>query len=74
MMQPENIKNSNLQQRYNSFTQNNDYPQSIYDTVIEKDIVKRYKLRQFNNLRRIYVYLELFRRGRKVFVVNAGKA
>jgi len=73
-MQPENIKNSNLQQRYNSFTQNNDYPQSIYDTVIEKDIVKRYKLRQFNNLRRIYVYLELFRRGRKVFVVNAGKA
>jgi len=35
----------------------NDYLQSVYDTVIVKDIVKRYKLRNFNNLQRIIEFL-----------------
>jgi predicted AAA+ superfamily ATPase len=35
----------------------NDYLQSIYDTVISKDIVKRYKLRKWNNLQRIIEFL-----------------
>ena len=35
----------------------NDYLQSIYDTVIEKDIVKRHKLRNFSNLQRIIEFL-----------------
>jgi predicted AAA+ superfamily ATPase len=35
----------------------NDYLQSIYDTVIGKDIVIRHKLRKFNNLQRIIEFL-----------------
>ena len=35
----------------------NDYLQSIYDTVIEKDIIQRYKLRNINNLQRIIEFL-----------------
>jgi predicted AAA+ superfamily ATPase len=35
----------------------NDYVQSIYDTVIVKDIVERHKLRNFNNLQRIIEFL-----------------
>ncbi|MDR1416113.1 MAG: ATP-binding protein [Prevotellaceae bacterium] len=35
----------------------NDYLQSIYDTVIIKDIVKRHKLRNVNNLQRIIEFL-----------------
>ncbi|MCL1943516.1 MAG: ATP-binding protein [Candidatus Azobacteroides sp.] len=35
----------------------NDYSQSIYDTVIEKDIIKRHKLRKFDNLQRIIEFL-----------------
>jgi len=35
----------------------NDYLQSIYDTVIKKDIVQRYKLRNFSNLQRIIEFL-----------------
>jgi len=35
----------------------NDYLQSIYDTVIKKDIVERHKLRKFNNLQRIIEFL-----------------
>ena len=35
----------------------NDYLQSIYDTVIKKDIVKRHKLRKFDNLQRIIEFL-----------------
>lgn len=35
----------------------NDYLQSIYDTVIGKDIVTRHKLRNFNNLQRIIEFL-----------------
>ncbi|MDR0431495.1 MAG: ATP-binding protein [Tannerellaceae bacterium] len=35
----------------------NDYLQSIYDTVIRKDIVTRHKLRNFNNLQRIIEFL-----------------
>ena len=35
----------------------NDYLQSIYDTVIGKDIVQRYKLRNFSNLQRIIEFL-----------------
>ena len=35
----------------------NDYLQSIYDTVIMKDIVQRHKLRNFSNLQRIIEFL-----------------
>ncbi|MDR2009438.1 MAG: ATP-binding protein [Bacteroidales bacterium] len=35
----------------------NDYLQSIYDTVIGKDIVSRYKLRNFDKLQRIIEFL-----------------
>ena len=35
----------------------NDYLQSIYNTVIGKDIIKRHKLRNFNNLQRIIDFL-----------------
>jgi predicted AAA+ superfamily ATPase len=35
----------------------NDYLQSIYDTVIKKDIVQRHKLRKFANLQRIIEFL-----------------
>ncbi|MHC1779656.1 MAG: ATP-binding protein [Bacteroidales bacterium] len=35
----------------------NDYLQSIYDTVIRKDIVKRYNLRKFDNLQRVIEFL-----------------
>ena len=35
----------------------NDYLQSIYDTVIVKDIIQRHKLRNFNNLQRIIEFL-----------------
>lgn len=35
----------------------NDYLQSIYDTVIRKDIATRHKLRHFNNLQRIIEFL-----------------
>ena len=35
----------------------NDYLQSIYDTVIGKDIIQRHKLRNLNNLRRIIEFL-----------------
>jgi predicted AAA+ superfamily ATPase len=35
----------------------NDYLQSVYDTVIVKDIVKRHKLRNANNLHRIIEFL-----------------
>jgi predicted AAA+ superfamily ATPase len=35
----------------------NDYLLSIYNTVVVKDIIKRYKLRNFNNLQRIIEYL-----------------
>jgi predicted AAA+ superfamily ATPase len=35
----------------------NDYLQSIYDTVIRKDIVKRHKLRKFDNLQRVIEFL-----------------
>ena len=35
----------------------NDYLQSIYDTVIKKDIIKRHKLRKFDNLQRIIEFL-----------------
>jgi predicted AAA+ superfamily ATPase len=35
----------------------NDYSQSIYDTVIGKDIIKRHKLRKFDNLQRIIEFL-----------------
>ncbi|MDR1652413.1 MAG: ATP-binding protein [Prevotellaceae bacterium] len=35
----------------------NDYLQSIYNTVVVKDIVKRHKLRNFANLQRIIEYL-----------------
>jgi predicted AAA+ superfamily ATPase len=35
----------------------NDYLQSIYDTVIEKDIVIRHKLRKFSNLQRVIEFL-----------------
>ncbi len=35
----------------------NDYLQSIYDTVIIKDIVQRYKLRSLHNLHRIVSFL-----------------
>ena len=35
----------------------NDYLQSIYDTVIGKDIIQRHKLRNFNNLQRIIEFL-----------------
>ncbi|MGL4956328.1 MAG: ATP-binding protein [Bacteroidales bacterium] len=35
----------------------NDYLQSIYDTVIVKDIVTRHKLRRFSNLERIIEFL-----------------
>ena len=35
----------------------NDYLQSIYNTVVVKDIVKRHKLRNFSNLQRIIEYL-----------------
>jgi len=35
----------------------NDYLQSIYDTVIKKDIVQRHKLRNFSNLQRIIEFL-----------------
>ncbi|MDR0572668.1 MAG: ATP-binding protein [Tannerella sp.] len=35
----------------------NDYLQSIYDTVVGKDIVTRHKLRNFNNLQRIVEFL-----------------
>ena len=35
----------------------NDYLQSIYDTVIEKDIIQRYKLRNSSNLQRIIAFL-----------------
>jgi len=34
-----------------------DYLQSIYHTVIEKDIIQRHKLRNFNNLQRIIEFL-----------------
>jgi predicted AAA+ superfamily ATPase len=34
-----------------------DYLQSIYDTVIRKDIITRYKLRNFNNLERIIEFI-----------------
>jgi predicted AAA+ superfamily ATPase len=35
----------------------NDYLQSIYDTVIGKDIIQRHKLRNLNNLHRIIEFL-----------------
>ena len=35
----------------------NDYLQSIYDTVIGKDIVERHKLRKFSNLQRVIQFL-----------------
>ncbi|MDR3184650.1 MAG: ATP-binding protein [Prevotellaceae bacterium] len=35
----------------------NDYLQSIYDTVIVKDIIKKHKLRNDNNLKRIIEFL-----------------
>ena len=35
----------------------NDYLQSIYNTVIGKDIITRHKLRNFNNLQRIVEFL-----------------
>jgi predicted AAA+ superfamily ATPase len=35
----------------------NDYLQSIYDTVIRKDIIQRHKLRKFDNLQRIIEFL-----------------
>ncbi|MDR1197493.1 MAG: ATP-binding protein [Prevotellaceae bacterium] len=35
----------------------NDYLQSIYDTVIRKDIVKRHKLRKYGNLQRVIEFL-----------------
>lgn len=35
----------------------NDYLQSIYDTVIEKDIIQRHNLRNINNLQRIIEFL-----------------
>ena len=35
----------------------NDYLQSIYDTVIKKDIVERHKLRKFANLQRVIEFL-----------------
>ena len=35
----------------------NDYLQSIYDTVIKKDIILRHKLRKFDNLQRIIEFL-----------------
>jgi predicted AAA+ superfamily ATPase len=35
----------------------NDYLQSIYDTVIKKDIIQRHKLRKFDNLQRIIDFL-----------------
>ena len=35
----------------------NDYLQSIYNTVVVKDVIKRYKLRNFTNLQRIIEYL-----------------
>ena len=35
----------------------NDYLQSIYDTVVKKDIIKRHKLRKFDNLQRIIEFL-----------------
>jgi Predicted ATPase (AAA+ superfamily) len=35
----------------------NDYLQSIYDTVIGKDIVQRHKLRNFSNLQRVIEFL-----------------
>jgi predicted AAA+ superfamily ATPase len=35
----------------------NDYLQSIYDTVIGKDIIQRHKLRNLNNLQRIIEFL-----------------
>jgi len=35
----------------------NDYLQSIYDTVIGKDIVSRHKLRKFSNLQRVIEFL-----------------
>ena len=35
----------------------NDYLQSIYDTVIGKDIIVRHKLRKFSNLQRIIQFL-----------------
>lgn len=35
----------------------NDYLQSIYDTVIEKDIIQRHKLRNKHNLQRIIEFL-----------------
>lgn len=35
----------------------NDYLQSIYDTVIGKDIIQRHKLRNLNNLQRIIDFL-----------------
>ena len=35
----------------------NDYLQSIYDTVIGKDIIRRHKLRNLNNLQRILDFL-----------------
>lgn len=34
-----------------------DYLQSIYDTLVKKDIVKRYKLRKFSNLQRVIEFL-----------------
>jgi len=35
----------------------NDYLQSIYDTIIGKDIIQRHKLRNLNNLQRIIEFL-----------------
>lgn len=35
----------------------NDYLQSIYDTVVLKDIAQRYKLRNINNLRRVISFV-----------------
>ncbi|GHT15381.1 ATPase [Bacteroidia bacterium] len=35
----------------------NDYLQSIYDTVVKKDIIKRHNLRKFDNLQRIIEFL-----------------
>ena len=35
----------------------NDYLQSIYDTVVGKDIIQRHKLRNLNNLQRIIEFL-----------------
>jgi hypothetical protein len=35
----------------------NDYLQSIYDTVVLKDIAQRYKLRNLNNLRRVISFV-----------------